>query len=195
MLRNPQSCSATTLLVMSLISLISVFSYVLLLVLFGTVSFRIYKNVLQAVQKTFEGHLFKEYLDFDLTLSQEKVQQLTTVAVAHANALLSELRLLFLVEDVIDSIKFGTNYMLYHCWMDSPEIWHVYNLPSGATFASAELQYSREVLYRTADPNGYGTVQAVDTCDPANRDKHQCRSVLVIVSRFNAESFRRAIFY
>ncbi|XP_055548476.1 reticulon-1 isoform X2 [Wyeomyia smithii] len=97
----------TILIAMSLFSLISVFSYVSLLVLFGTVAFRIYKNVLQAVQKTSEGHPFKEYLDFDLTLSQEKVQHLTTVAVAHANALLSELRRLFLVEDLVDSIKFG----------------------------------------------------------------------------------------
>uniref|UniRef100_A0A1Q3G472 Reticulon-like protein n=1 Tax=Culex tarsalis TaxID=7177 RepID=A0A1Q3G472_CULTA len=97
----------SVLIAMSLFSLISVFSYVSLLVLFGTVSFRIYKNVLQAVQKTAEGHPFKEYLDFDLTLSQEKVQQLTTVAVAHVNALLSELRRLFLVEDLVDSIKFG----------------------------------------------------------------------------------------
>ncbi|XP_055613134.1 reticulon-1-A isoform X2 [Uranotaenia lowii] len=97
----------SVLIAMSLFSLISVFSYVSLIVLFGTVSFRIYKNVMQAVQKTSEGHPFKEYLDFDLNLSQEKVQQLTTVAVAHVNALLSELRRLFLVEDLVDSIKFG----------------------------------------------------------------------------------------
>lgn len=95
------------LIAMSLFSLISVFSYASLLVLFGTVAFRIYKNVLQAVQKTSEGHPFKEYLDFDLTLSQERVQELTTVAVAHVNALLTELRRLFLVEDLVDSIKFG----------------------------------------------------------------------------------------
>lgn len=49
----------TILIAMSLFSLISVFSYVSLLALFGTVSFRIYKNVLQAVQKTSEGHPFK----------------------------------------------------------------------------------------------------------------------------------------
>lgn len=49
----------SVLIAMSLFSLISVFSYVSLLVLFGTVSFRIYKNVLQAVQKTAEGHPFK----------------------------------------------------------------------------------------------------------------------------------------
>ncbi|XP_050077860.1 reticulon-1 isoform X1 [Anopheles maculipalpis] len=95
------------LLAMSLFSLISVFSYLSLLLLFGTISFRIYKNVLQAVQKTSEGHPFKEYLDMDLTLSQEKVQQLATFAVAHMNALLTGLRRLFLVEDLVDSIKFG----------------------------------------------------------------------------------------
>uniref|UniRef100_A0A1Y9H2J7 Reticulon-like protein n=1 Tax=Anopheles dirus TaxID=7168 RepID=A0A1Y9H2J7_9DIPT len=95
------------LLAMSLFSLISVFSYLSLLLLFGTISFRIYKNVLQAVQKTSEGHPFKDYLDLDLTLSQEKVQQLTTVAVAHVNALVTGLRRLFLVEDLVDSIKFG----------------------------------------------------------------------------------------
>uniref|UniRef100_A0A182Q5X0 Reticulon-like protein n=1 Tax=Anopheles farauti TaxID=69004 RepID=A0A182Q5X0_9DIPT len=95
------------LLAMSLFSLISVFSYLSLLVLFGTISFRIYKNVLQAVQKTSEGHPFKDYLDLDLTLSQEKVQQLATVAVAHVNALVTGLRRLFLVEDLVDSIKFG----------------------------------------------------------------------------------------
>ncbi|KFB39704.1 hypothetical protein ZHAS_00007327 [Anopheles sinensis] len=95
------------LLAMSLFSLISVFSYLSLLLLFGTISFRIYKNVLQAVQKTSEGHPFKEYLDMDLTLSQEKVQQLATVAVAHVNSVLTGLRRLFLVEDLVDSIKFG----------------------------------------------------------------------------------------
>ncbi|XP_052892148.1 reticulon-1 isoform X1 [Anopheles moucheti] len=95
------------LLAMSLFSLISVFSYLSLLLLFGTISFRIYKNVLQAVQKTAEGHPFKDYLEMDLTLSQEKVQQLATFAVAHVNALLTGLRRLFLVEDLVDSIKFG----------------------------------------------------------------------------------------
>lgn len=43
----------------------------------------------------------------DLTLSQEKVQQGVSVSVVHLNATVSELRRLFLVEDLIDSIKFG----------------------------------------------------------------------------------------
>lgn len=44
---------------MSLFSVISVFAYVSLLLLGGTVAFRIYKSVMQALQKTTEGHPFK----------------------------------------------------------------------------------------------------------------------------------------
>lgn len=49
----------------------------------------------------------REYLELDLTLSQEKVQNIAGVAVAHINGFTAELRRLFLVEDLIDSIKFG----------------------------------------------------------------------------------------
>lgn len=55
---------------------------------------------------------FREYLDTDLTLSQERVQQMSTVAVSHFNAATTELRRLFLVEDLVDSIKFG---VLLYC--------------------------------------------------------------------------------
>ncbi|XP_039949219.1 reticulon-1-A isoform X3 [Bactrocera neohumeralis] len=96
-----------TLLAISCFSVISVFAYLSLLTLAGTVAFRIYKSVLQAIQKTPEGHPFKEYLDIDLTLSQEKVQNIAGVAVAHVNGFVAELRRLFLVEDLVDSIKFG----------------------------------------------------------------------------------------
>ncbi|XP_036230968.1 reticulon-2 isoform X2 [Bactrocera oleae] len=96
-----------TLLAISCFSVISVFAYLSLLTLAGTVAFRIYKSVMQAIQKTPEGHPFKEYLDIDLTLSQEKVQNIAGVAVAHVNGFVAELRRLFLVEDLVDSIKFG----------------------------------------------------------------------------------------
>lgn len=46
-------------------------------------------------------------MDFDLTLSPEKVQNVAGVAVTHVNAYTAELRRLFLVEDIIDSLKFG----------------------------------------------------------------------------------------
>ncbi|SPP81934.1 reticulon-1 isoform X1 [Drosophila guanche] len=96
-----------TLVAISSFSVISVFAYLSLLALFGTIAFRIYKSVTQAVQKTSDGHPFKEYLELDLTLSQEKVQNIAGVAVAHINGFTAELRRLFLVEDLIDSIKFG----------------------------------------------------------------------------------------
>lgn len=95
------------LLAMSLFSLISVFAYLSLLTLAGTISFRIYKTVMSAVQKTSEGHPFKEILDIDLTLSPEKVQNIAGVAVSHINAYIAELRRLFLVEDLVDSLKFA----------------------------------------------------------------------------------------
>jgi len=95
------------LLAMSLFSLISVFAYLSLLTLAGTISFRIYKTIMSAVQKTSEGHPFKEILDIDLTLSPEKVQNIAGVAVSHINAYIAELRRLFLVEDLVDSLKFA----------------------------------------------------------------------------------------
>lgn len=47
------------LLSLAYCSIISVVAYVSLATLAGTLSFRIYKNILQAVQKTDEGHPFK----------------------------------------------------------------------------------------------------------------------------------------
>ncbi|KAK0181779.1 hypothetical protein PV327_004030 [Microctonus hyperodae] len=88
-------------------SLISVFSYAALVTLIGTMGFRIYKTIMQAVQKTSDGHPFKDILDIDLTLPTEKVHQVADVAVAHANAAVSELRRLFLIEDFVDSLKFS----------------------------------------------------------------------------------------
>lgn len=46
-------------------------------------------------------------MDIDLTLSPEKVQQVAGVAVTHINAYVAELRRLFLVEDLVDSLKFA----------------------------------------------------------------------------------------
>ncbi|XP_076299673.1 reticulon isoform X2 [Lasioglossum baleicum] len=95
------------LLSLASFSLISVLAYVSLLALTGTVAFRIYRTVFQAIQKTSDGHPFKDILDLDLTVPAEKVHEVADVAVAHANAAVNELRRLFLVEDFVDSLKFG----------------------------------------------------------------------------------------
>lgn len=95
------------LLSLSVVSFISVVSYASLALLALTLSFRLYKNILQAVQKTQDGHPFKEYLEIDVTLSQEKVQEVADMSAARFNSTLLELRRLFLVEDIVDSFKFG----------------------------------------------------------------------------------------
>ncbi|XP_046962842.1 reticulon-1 isoform X1 [Vanessa cardui] len=88
-------------------SVVSVLAYSSLLALSAAVAFRIYKNVLQAVQKTNEGHPFKWLLEKDISVPAERAQSLAAGATAHLNAALAELRRLFLVEDLVDSLKFG----------------------------------------------------------------------------------------
>lgn len=54
-----------------------------------------------------EQIFFREILDIDLTLQPEKAQNIAGVAVTHINAYVAELRRLFLVEDLVDSLKFA----------------------------------------------------------------------------------------
>ncbi|KAG5674560.1 hypothetical protein PVAND_004517 [Polypedilum vanderplanki] len=95
------------LLALSMFSLISVFAYTSLAALSASISFRIYKNVQSAIQKSSDGHPFKDILDIDLTLSQDRANQIAGLIISHFNAYITELRRLFLVEDLIDSLKFG----------------------------------------------------------------------------------------
>uniref|UniRef100_A0A673LEF7 Reticulon n=1 Tax=Sinocyclocheilus rhinocerous TaxID=307959 RepID=A0A673LEF7_9TELE len=76
------------LLSLSVCSIISVISYVALALLSVTISFRIYKGILQAVQKSEDGHPFK-------------------ISSAINTQSSSLLRRLFLVEDLVDSLKFA----------------------------------------------------------------------------------------
>jgi len=94
------------LLSLACCSVISVVAYTALFSLAGTLAFRIYKGIMQAVQKTNEGHPFKEYLDVDITPPNEKVHQFVDVAVKHVNSVVCKLRSVFLVEDIVDSIKY-----------------------------------------------------------------------------------------
>jgi len=94
------------LLSLACCSVISVVAYTCLFSLAGTLAFRIYKNILQAVQKTNEGHPFKEYLELEITPPNERVHQIVDVLIKHLNGTVSKLRSVFLVEDIVDSIKF-----------------------------------------------------------------------------------------
>merc|ERR1711944_230737 len=89
-------------------SLISVVANLGLALVTSTVAFRIYKSVLSAVKKTEDaGHPFKKYLDIDVTLSSDKVVELTDKLVTNLNDLLKKLKTVFLVEDFVESLKFA----------------------------------------------------------------------------------------
>ncbi|NXS96595.1 RTN1 protein, partial [Jacana jacana] len=88
-------------------SVVSVVAYLALAGLSATISFRIYKSVLQAVQKTDEGHPFKAYLEMEMNLSQDQIQKYTDCLQLYVNSTAKELRRLFLVQDLVDSLKFA----------------------------------------------------------------------------------------
>jgi len=95
------------LLSLTFLSLISVVAYTSLAVLSGTLAFRVYKSVLQAIQKTQDGHPFKEYLEVELTVPDDKAQELSSAVISHLNKAVVKLRSLFLVEDIVESAKFA----------------------------------------------------------------------------------------
>ncbi|ETE58717.1 Reticulon-3, partial [Ophiophagus hannah] len=80
--------STTLILLLSLaaFSVISVVSYLILALLSVTICFRVYKSVIQAVQKSEDGHPFNATL-------------------VHVNHTLKAILRLFLVEDLVDSLK------------------------------------------------------------------------------------------
>ncbi|KAA0201841.1 hypothetical protein HAZT_HAZT000278 [Hyalella azteca] len=139
------------LLSLAFFSVISVFSYTALMVLFAAISFRIYKNIKQAVQKTQDGHPFNkierleatlflapclcndtraldrvrvckaylcivcvlvfsfnaEYLSVDVSLPADHVHSAVDVLLSQLNSTLAYLQKIFLVDDLIDTCKFG----------------------------------------------------------------------------------------
>ncbi|XP_029283320.1 reticulon-3-B-like isoform X3 [Cottoperca gobio] len=87
------------------LSVISVVSYLLLTCLCVTITFRVYKSVLQAVQKSEEGHPFRSQLQRDISVSCESVRLLADQSLIHLNWFSSQTRRLVLVEDLVDSLK------------------------------------------------------------------------------------------
>ncbi|NXU61763.1 RTN4 protein, partial [Horornis vulcanius] len=93
------------LLSLTVFSIVSVTAYIALALLSVTISFRIYKGVIQAIQKSDEGHPFRAYLDSDVAVSEELIQKYSNVMLGHVNGTVRELRRLFLVDDLVDSLK------------------------------------------------------------------------------------------
>merc|ERR1711994_503199 len=84
------------LLAVRYISLISVMGNLALALVTATMSFRIYKSVLAAVNKTSEGHPFKQYLEYDVNLPADKVAETTDNLLTTVNNILTRLKTVFL---------------------------------------------------------------------------------------------------
>ncbi|KAJ8008112.1 hypothetical protein DPEC_G00101380 [Dallia pectoralis] len=97
--------SLVTLLSLAAFSVISVVSYLLLALLCVTISFRIYKSVVQAVQKSNDGHPFKALIEKDVSVPPETFRKHVDVSLTYINRFLKRMSRLFLVEDIIDSMK------------------------------------------------------------------------------------------
>merc|ERR1712113_1176862 len=95
------------LLAVRYISLISVIGNLSLALVTATMSFRIYKSVLAAVNKNQEGHPFKAFLDVDVTLPADKVAEITDGLFAKLNSILAALKAIILVENLVESAKFA----------------------------------------------------------------------------------------
>ncbi|XP_004691459.1 PREDICTED: reticulon-4 isoform X2 [Condylura cristata] len=95
------------LLSLTVFSIVSVTAYIALALLSVTISFRIYKGVIQAIQKSDEGHPFRAYLESEVAISEDLIQKYSNSALGHVNCTIKELRRLFLVDDLVDSLKFA----------------------------------------------------------------------------------------
>ncbi|KAM9302166.1 reticulon-3 [Gastrophryne carolinensis] len=93
------------LLSLAAFSIISVISYLVLSLMTVTIGFRVYKSVMQAVQKSDEGHPFRALLDQDITLTSDNLQRKVNSSLVHVNHALKRVIRLFFVEDLIDSLK------------------------------------------------------------------------------------------
>nr|XP_020450582.1 reticulon-3 isoform X2 [Monopterus albus] len=97
--------SLLLLLSLAAFSVISVVSYLLLALLCVTITFRIYKSVVQAVQKSNEGHPFKTLIDKDVSIPPETFRKHVDASLTYINRALKQMSHLFLVEDLVDSLK------------------------------------------------------------------------------------------
>uniref|UniRef100_A0AAR2JYK0 Reticulon n=1 Tax=Pygocentrus nattereri TaxID=42514 RepID=A0AAR2JYK0_PYGNA len=97
--------SLLVLISLATFSLISVLSYLLLAMLCVTITFRVYKSVIQAVQKSDEGHPFKVLLERNISITPDMAHGYMDIILLNLNQALIQTRRLLLVEDVVDSLK------------------------------------------------------------------------------------------
>lgn len=96
-----------TLISICYYSLISVVAYCSLTALLAVLSLKIYTYVMVTFLKKETANPLAKCSEINLTVSEDKVNQIANNATNKLNASLLELRRLFLVENMLDSIKFG----------------------------------------------------------------------------------------
>jgi len=91
------------------VSLIMVIGNLFLALVTSTMAFRIYKSVLSAVNKNPDpnSHPFQKYLDVDVELPKDKIVALTDDIVGRLNVLTKQLKGIFLLDNMFESLKFA----------------------------------------------------------------------------------------
>merc|ERR1712227_783676 len=88
-------------------SLISVVAYCSLTALLAVLSLKVYTYVMVTFLKKETANPLAKFADISVSIPEDKVNSLANNATTKLNASLVELRRLFLVENMLDSIKFG----------------------------------------------------------------------------------------
>lgn len=96
-----------TLISICYYSLISVMAYTSLFVLAAVAGVKLYTYVMVTFLKKDMANPIAKYTGMDVTVSPERVNDMATKATNKLNSTILELRRLFLVENMMDSIKFG----------------------------------------------------------------------------------------
>ncbi len=111
--RNPRDSAvvfgtvAVVLVALRYVSAVSVIGNCALGLLSAAMAFRIYRSVLSAVNKTNEGNPFRGLLEMDCRVSQDQSRNVANAVAGYINCLLATLKRVFLVESVLDSVKFA----------------------------------------------------------------------------------------
>lgn len=88
-------------------TVISVITFFSMAVLTVALLYRVGMTVMGAIQKTGTENAFKHLLEKDTDIPKEKVAEVAEQCTEHLNCAVRHLKKLFLVEDIVDSIKFG----------------------------------------------------------------------------------------
>lgn len=95
------------LLAFSYFNVVTVISYLGLIILAATLGYRVYVAVMASVNKTEQKNPFQPYLEKPVDLPQDRAHDHVDTVLKNVKDLLNHLRRLLFVEDIRESVKFG----------------------------------------------------------------------------------------